>query len=414
MVKNYSAVGWAKEFGNDIELVPLGRLVRLRGEKNDPIRETQVLSLTADRGVILYEDKGDIGNRASEDISRYSIVRVGDIVINSMNIIIGSVGQSNYDGALSPVYYVLTPIDENKIDMRFLAFHFQMKAFQKGLIRIGYGILDHRMRIPWINLAAELIAVPPIEIQQQIVESLNSKITQLNSLLKNKEEICTRIIDGWQSQLVEAFDFPRDHIAPLKYFAWWQEGPGIMAEDFRSAGIPIMRISHVRTEPFNLDECQFVEIEMAEKKWLKYRTQLGDIIISASASTEAIATVVNSELAGSIPYTGLIRIKSSSVELDNEFLRFFLLSPTFWNQVERLKQGIGIQHWGPSHLNQVQIPIPDLEVQKDVVKALKISEFKKNSLLKLHKESVCRIIELKDSALTMAITGQNMQNRSER
>ncbi len=115
-----------------------------------------------------------------------------------------------------------------------------------------------------------------------------------------------------------------------------------MAEDFRSAGVPIMRISHIRTEPFNLDDCQFVEPEMAERKWSKYLAERGDIIISASASTEAIATFVNEELAGSIPYTGLIRIKSSSIRLDTEYLRYFLLSPVFWNQVERLKQGIGI------------------------------------------------------------------------
>ena len=116
---------WAKSFSEDIKFMPLGNLVRLRNEKNDPVKLTQVLSLTAARGVILYEDKGAIGNNASEDITRYSVVRIGDIVVNSMNVIIGSVGLSKYDGVLSPVYYVLTPIQSDLIDMRFLAYHFQ-------------------------------------------------------------------------------------------------------------------------------------------------------------------------------------------------------------------------------------------------------------------------------------------------
>ena len=60
--------------------------------------------------MILYEEKGDIGNKASGDISRYSIVRKGDIVLNSMNVIIGSVGLSAFEGVLSPVYYVLKPL----------------------------------------------------------------------------------------------------------------------------------------------------------------------------------------------------------------------------------------------------------------------------------------------------------------
>jgi type I restriction enzyme S subunit len=176
---------WANKISSNVSLIPLGRLVRLRNEKNDPIQIEQILSLTADRGVILYEDKGAVGNQASEDISRYSIVRKGDIVVNSMNVIIGSVGLSKYDGVLSPVYYVLTPLDNGLIDMRYLAYHFKIESFQKSLIRIGYGILDHRMRIPWVNLKSELIAVPSLSVQKEIVEYLDNQISLINSLTQN-------------------------------------------------------------------------------------------------------------------------------------------------------------------------------------------------------------------------------------
>ena len=179
---------WASSFSGNISLVPLGRLVSIRKEKNDPIQLNQVLSLTASRGVILYEDKGDIGNQASEDIARYSIVRVGDIVINSMNVIIGSVGISRYEGVLSQVYYVLKANKNNLIDMQYLAYHFQIVSFQKSLTRIGYGILDHRMRIPWINLQAELIAVPTIEKQKDIVRYLDSYVPRINSLISLFQE----------------------------------------------------------------------------------------------------------------------------------------------------------------------------------------------------------------------------------
>jgi type I restriction enzyme S subunit len=170
---SFDPPGWAGNLGVDRDLIPLGNLVRLRGEKNDPIKLTQILSLTAARGVILYEDKGAIGNVASEDVSRYSIVRKNDLVVNCMNIIIGSVGLSKYEGVLSPVYYVLIPISDEVIDMEYLALHFRIREFQRQLIKIGYGILDHRMRIPWINLKSERIVVPPLEIQREIVRDLS-------------------------------------------------------------------------------------------------------------------------------------------------------------------------------------------------------------------------------------------------
>jgi type I restriction enzyme S subunit len=179
---------WASGFAANRKFIALGNLVRLRNEKNDPIRVSQVLSLTAARGVIRYEDKGAIGNNASEDISRYSIVRVGDIVVNSMNVIIGSVGLSKYDGVLSPVYYVLTPFENGLIDMRYLAYHFEIESFQKSLIKIGYGILDHRMKIPWINLRAEKIAVPPIEEQRRIADYLDEEKIQMDKILSAREK----------------------------------------------------------------------------------------------------------------------------------------------------------------------------------------------------------------------------------
>lgn len=187
--KSKSSPEWASHIGEDRSLIPLGRLVQIRGEKNDPITVTEILSLTASRGVILYSEKGAVGNIASEDISRYNIVRIGDLVINSMNVIIGSVGYSKYEGVLSPVYYVLKPLGKDLIDMEYLAFHFRIREFQRQLIRLGYGILDHRMRIPWINLKTQDIIVPNIQIQRRVTEELreldSSRLMALDAIDKS-------------------------------------------------------------------------------------------------------------------------------------------------------------------------------------------------------------------------------------
>jgi type I restriction enzyme S subunit len=192
---------WASHIGSDRELIPLGRLVRIRGEKNDPIQLEQILSLTASRGVILYEDKGDIGNSASDDVSRYSIVRVNDLVVNCMNVIIGSVGISRYEGVLSPVYYVLMPISQKILNMEYLGLHFRIREFQRQLIRIGYGILDHRMRIPWVNLKSEKIVVPPIEVQNLIVGELK-KLDADRFAALGKIEQSIKLLQEYKSSLI--------------------------------------------------------------------------------------------------------------------------------------------------------------------------------------------------------------------
>ena len=78
---------------------------------NNPIQTKNILSLTIEAGVIPYAEKGNQGNKAKEDYSQYKIAFPDTLVINSMNVIIGAVGISQYFGCVSPVYYVFEPIE---------------------------------------------------------------------------------------------------------------------------------------------------------------------------------------------------------------------------------------------------------------------------------------------------------------
>jgi len=85
---------WLGEFPVHWRLPRLGSVLRERGETNEKRQMEQVLSVMKDVGVIPYEEKGRVGNKKSEDTARYKIVRPDDIVVNCMNVIIGSVGIS--------------------------------------------------------------------------------------------------------------------------------------------------------------------------------------------------------------------------------------------------------------------------------------------------------------------------------
>ena len=90
--------------------------------KNSPVKTEQILSLVKDKGVMLYEEKGDVGNKAKEDITGYKVAFPNTLIVNSMNILIGSVGISKYKGCVSPVYYVFREKDNS--DLRFVNYIF--------------------------------------------------------------------------------------------------------------------------------------------------------------------------------------------------------------------------------------------------------------------------------------------------
>ena len=103
-----SGIPWLPEVPEGWEVRRLKGLFSLRRESYSPNEQLQVLSLIKDVGVIPYDEKGQLGNKSKEDISGYNVARKGDIVMNSMNVIIGSVDITPFDGYISPAYYALT------------------------------------------------------------------------------------------------------------------------------------------------------------------------------------------------------------------------------------------------------------------------------------------------------------------
>lgn len=149
-------------------------------------------SLTAKQGVIPYDQKEGGGNKPKEDVSAYRLAYPGDIVMNSMNILSGSVGLSQYFGCVSPVYYMLRPWKVTE-DVRYYNYTFQTTMFQRSLFGLGNGILIKesgngklntiRMRIPMDKFGELFIPVAPIDEQQRIADFLDAKCAKIDALV---------------------------------------------------------------------------------------------------------------------------------------------------------------------------------------------------------------------------------------
>lgn len=177
-------------------------LLRERVEKNSPIRFKTILSLSAAQGVVPYSERKGGGNKSKADLSEYKIARKGDIVLNSMNIVSGSVALSDYDGCVSPVYYMYYPAIWG-VDIRYYSWLFKSSRFQRSLFGLGNGIMYKesgngklntvRMRIPSQVLGSLKLPFPPITEQEKIAEYLDSTCSTIDSIITNKRAVIEEI-----------------------------------------------------------------------------------------------------------------------------------------------------------------------------------------------------------------------------
>ncbi len=197
------------------DVLPCRTFVDEYVQKNTDGSITEYLSLMANVGIIRYEDKGDIGNKKPDDLSKCKIVKKGHLVINSMNYGIGSYGLSNLDGICSPVYIVLESRKELVLE-RYVLRIFEEREFQSWAQSFGNGILAHRCAIGWDDLKNIKVALPSLSEQTQIARFLDHETARIDALIAEQERLIELLKEKRQAVISHAVTKGLDPTAPMK------------------------------------------------------------------------------------------------------------------------------------------------------------------------------------------------------
>lgn len=198
-----SGIEWIGEIPKEWEVKRIKAVLCERNETNNPVKTDFILSLTNDRGVIPYSQKGDVGNKSKDDLTAYKLAYPDDIVLNSMNVIIGSVALSSYFGCVSPVYYMLY-VRNSSHSIRYYNYLFQTSELQNKLKGYGNGIMEIRMRIQMSKLNTVELPVPSPEEQYHISNYLDTKCTKIDSIIEKQEKVIEKLKEYKLSVITES------------------------------------------------------------------------------------------------------------------------------------------------------------------------------------------------------------------
>ena len=206
-----SGIKWIGEMPDNWKLLPFRRVLKERNEKNSPIKSKERLSLSIDLGVTLYSEKTTNLDRFKEDFEQYKIAHKGDLVMNSMNMIVGASGQSKYYGCVSPAYYTFYDDIEDHCTTKFCEYVFRSKTMLRVLFSLGKGIYaivrgddkvnTCRLKVSKEDLKSIVIPVPPLEEQREIITFLNEKCNQINKIIEKKEQFI-RELENYKKSLI--------------------------------------------------------------------------------------------------------------------------------------------------------------------------------------------------------------------
>lgn len=418
-----SGIKWLGVIPADWEVKKIKFTLQERIEKNNPIRTSEILSLTAKQGVVPHSEKEGGGNKPKEDLSDYRLAYPGDIVMNSMNILSGSVGLSKYFGCVSPVYYMLRPREKNH-DVRYYNYVFQTTVFQKSLFGLGNGILIKesgngklntiRMRIPMDKFGNVFIPVAPVSYQKTVSDYLDSVCSEIDSIMSDLQtqidnleeykrsvitEAVTKGLDPdvemrdsgvqWIGMMPTHWDCPRG-----KYILRYVQKP-VRDDDgvitcFRDGEVTLR--SNRREEGFT----------MADKEIGYQGIDVGDLVVHGMDG-----------FAGSIGISDS-RGKASPVlnvldtEQNKRYIMYYLRSMAYNDVFVALATGIRVRscdlRW--NKLAELLYPIPPIAEQQAIVEHIDSVLERTNAIIADKKQQIETIEEYKKSLIFEYVTGK--------
>lgn len=429
-----SGVTWVGKIPSTWEMKTIKQLMVERIEKNKDLEVNTILSLSAKDGVTLYNSENHSGNKPREDLSDYKIVRENDIVVNSMNILSGSVGLSAYTGVVSPVYYIYYPRSDGNVE--YFHYIFQCFEFQRSLRGLGNGILIKetesgglntiRMRIPSQKLGAQEFPYCSRNEQDRIVVALEASAKRVDSLIANQEAQIEKLKAYKQSLITEVVTKGLDPNVPMKdsgieeigqvpthwsiYRAKYiasslEKGSGITKENVLENGdIQCVRYGEIYSKydgGFSTTCSRTNLSAISSPQHINY----GDILLAGTGE-------LVEEIGKNIVYLGaepclaggdIIVMRHSQ---DPVFLNYAMNSISSQMQKSKGKAKLKVVHISATNIGNVLIALPPIEEQIKIGKYLDVKCNNIDRLVEIKKQKIEKLNQYKKSLIYEYVTGK--------
>ncbi len=403
-----SGVKWIGEIPEHWKIMRLRAYLSMYSEKNHP--DKQLLSVTRESGVIVRntESKEENHNYIPDDLSGYKLVRIGDFAINKMKSWQGSYGVSNFEGIVSPAYYVC----KLKFPYKdFFSNAIRCKAYIPFFTQYSKGIRVDQWDLSPIALKNIPFFEPPLPEQQAIVTYLDTKVAKIDEYISIAEKKIAALEELKQTIIAEAVTRGIHKEVPMKDSG--VKWIGMIPEHWKVHKIR----SHFKERRVKVSDKDFQALSVAKigivpqledacktdngdnrKQVLK-----GDFVVNSRSDRKGSCGI--SPLDGSV---SLINIVLRPFNILQEYVHYLFRSHNYIEEFYRNGRGIVADLWTTrySEMRNIQIPVPPLSEQQEIVTYIEAKVANINQLCQAERSQIEKLKEYKQRLISDVVTGK--------
>lgn len=210
-----------------------------------------------------------------------------------------------------------------------------------------------------------------VDEQRRIAARLKAQLAEVETV-RQAVQAQWREVQALKSKALEAVFSGIEAWQPIGCAAKLQSGYAFKSDAFKPGGVRLLRNANILPGTVYWDEAVFLSVEEA-KRYPAYVLRQGDVLISLDrpiiSSGVKVARIGEDDLPALLVQR-VGRFLLDPEKLDADYLYAFLQTDLFISEISGHEQSLGVPHISPSQVEAVEIPLPEISIQRQLTKQL--------------------------------------------
>ncbi|MDP2225628.1 restriction endonuclease subunit S [Nitrosomonas sp.] len=413
-----SGVEWLGEAPAHWKTIPIGRLFRRtkRAEHTDK----ELLSVYRDFGVIPTSSRDDNNNKPSEDLSPYQLVEPNDLVMNKMKAWQGSIAISEYEGIVSPAYFVYQPLPKlfDVAYPKYIHYLLRHPIYIAQYLRQSKGIRVNQWDLDPDEFQRIELLLPEKNEQINIFRFLDHETAKIDTLIEKQQQLIKLLKEKRQAVISHAVTKGLNPNAKMRDSGveWLGEVPehwemlkggfigklfgseSIADDDVKSEGdIPFIKVSTLSSEGFELHIPAFFVDRTVGKQ---LRTSINYVVFPKRGA--AIFT----NKVNIVKVDSLIDPNLMGWDIGNKAKPQFIAYLLKLRGLDDIADISTVPQINNKHIEPIKFPVPPISEQREIIDFLSHKINQLADLINKTQLAIELVQERRTALISAAVTGK--------
>ena len=420
-----SGVDWLGEAPSHWTTLPVGRLYQRTKRTN--YADKELLSVYRDHGVVPTASRDDNNNKPSEDLTAYQLVEPDNLVMNKMKAWQGSIAIAEYEGIVSPAYFVYEP-NARMFDLalpKYIHYLLRHPIYIAQYLRQSKGIRVNQWDLDPDEFKKIELLLPTKEEQKKIIAFLDHETAKIDALIEKQQRLIELLKEKRQAVNSHAATKGLKPNTPMKDSGveWLGEVP---------AHWKVKKLKYLVDEPLmyganeaaidnNPNNPRFIRItdvnddgslradtfcSLSEGVAAPFLLKEGDVLLARTGGTVG-KSFLYANTWGKCCFAGyLIKASLNQQIVLAEWFYQYAQTRYYWDWIDSVQIQATLPNVSAEKYNGFFVPTPPINEQMNIVAEIRRRTDKFDVLIAAAEQTVAYMQERRTALISAAVTGK--------